>query len=74
MYYAMKMHIKILSKLIGVSDGPLHFSMKKYHSMCIQGDLGGKINILGGHNIGHCRKKFHTHLCIILNHYRDRAV
>ena len=24
---------------------------------CIQGDSGGKVNILGGNNIGHCEKK-----------------
>jgi hypothetical protein len=51
-----------------------------YSSVChlknnsIQGDSGGKVNILGGDSIGHCEKKVHTNMCLILNGYQDRAV
>jgi hypothetical protein len=37
----------------------------------IQGDSGGKANILGRGSIGHCEKKVDTNTCLILNVYRD---
>jgi hypothetical protein len=40
----------------------------------IQGDSGGKVNILGGDIMGHCEEKVHTNVCIIVNGYRGRAV
>jgi hypothetical protein len=40
----------------------------------IQSDSGGKVNILGGDNIGHCEKKVHRNMCLILTGYLDRAV
>jgi hypothetical protein len=41
----------------------------------IQGDSGGKVNILEGDNISHCEKeKVHMNMCVIPNGYRDRAV
>jgi hypothetical protein len=40
----------------------------------IQGDSGGKVTILGGDSIGHCEKKVHMNMCLLLNGYRDRAV
>jgi hypothetical protein len=30
-------------------------------------DSGGKVNILGGDNIGDCEKKIHMNMCRILN-------
>jgi hypothetical protein len=39
----------------------------------IQGDSGGKVNILGGDSIGHCEKKVYVKICVILNCYRDRT-
>jgi hypothetical protein len=35
----------------------------------IQGDLGGKVNILVGDSTGHCEKKVHMNMCQILNGY-----
>jgi hypothetical protein len=40
----------------------------------MQGDSGGKVNILEGNSIGHCEKKIYINMCLILNDYRDRAV
>jgi hypothetical protein len=40
----------------------------------IQDDSEGKFNILRGDSIGHCEKKVHMNMCVILNGYRDRAV
>jgi hypothetical protein len=37
----------------------------------VQGDLEGKIDILGGDSIGHCEKKLHMNACVILSGYRD---
>jgi len=41
----------------------------------IQGGSGGKVNILGGDNIGHCegKKKVHTNEGLVLNGYRGRV-
>jgi hypothetical protein len=33
-----------------------------------------KFNTLGGNSKGHCEKKVHINMCLILNRYRDRAV
>jgi hypothetical protein len=41
----------------------------------IQGDSGGRVNILGGDSIVHCViKKVHMNMCLILNVYRGRAI
>ena len=32
------------------------------------------VNILGDDSIGHCEKKAHMNMCLILNVFRDRAV
>ena len=40
----------------------------------IQGDSGGKVNILGGDSMGHCEENVHTNMCIFVNGYRERAV
>ena len=40
----------------------------------IQGDLGGKVNILGGDNTDHCVQKVLPNMCVILNGHRVRAV
>jgi hypothetical protein len=40
----------------------------------IQGDSGGKVNILGGDNVSHCEKKVHTNMGLILNGYQHRAI
>ena len=38
------------------------FSLKR-----IQGDVEGKVNILGRHNSSRCEKEVHLNMCIILN-------
>jgi hypothetical protein len=40
----------------------------------IQDVLGGKVNILGDHSIGHSKKKVYVNMCPIPNGFRDRAV
>jgi hypothetical protein len=42
--------------------------------MYIMGDLGGKVIILGADSMGHCEKKMHINVCVIMNAYRNRAV
>jgi hypothetical protein len=50
------------------------------HAMCfsvpghIQSDSRGKIRILDGDSIGHCEKKVHMNMCLIVSGHRDRAV
>ena len=46
-----------------------------YDTTEIQGDSGGKTNILEGDCIGHCEKKKEVHMnkCLMLNGYRDKA-
>jgi hypothetical protein len=39
----------------------------------IQGDAGGKVNILGRHSSGRCEKEVHMNMCITLIYYRERA-
>ena len=39
-----------------------------------QDDLRGKVNVLRGYSIGHCKKKVHMNTCLILYAYLDRAV
>jgi hypothetical protein len=34
----------------------------------------GKMNILGGHSIGHSKEKMYMYLCPIPNGFRDRAI
>jgi hypothetical protein len=40
----------------------------------IQYVLGGKVNILGDHSIGHSKKKVFMNMCPIPNDFRDRAI
>jgi hypothetical protein len=40
----------------------------------VQGVPGGKVNILGGHSIGHFKKKLYMNMCPIPNGFRDRAI
>jgi hypothetical protein len=41
----------------------------------IQGVPGGKVNILGGHSIGHSKQNIiYTYTCPIPNGFRDRAI
>jgi hypothetical protein len=40
----------------------------------IQSVPGGKVNILGGHTIGHSKKKIYMNMCPIPNSFRDRAI
>jgi len=42
--------------------------------MSIQGDLGRKVNTVGGDIIGNCKKKLHKNMCFTLNGCRDTAV
>ena len=42
--------------------------------LLIQGDPGGKFNILGRDDMGYCEKKNYMNVCLILNGYRGRAV
>jgi hypothetical protein len=40
----------------------------------VHGNLGGKVCILEGDNIGHCgKKKVHMNMGLFLNGYRDRG-
>jgi hypothetical protein len=43
-------------------------------SMIIQNAPGGKVNILGGHNIGHSKQKIYMYMCPIPNGFRNRAI
>ena len=45
-----------------------------YNIYRIQGDSGGKVNILGNDSVGHCEKKVHKNMCLIVNGYRGGAV
>jgi hypothetical protein len=40
----------------------------------IQGVTGGKVNILGGHSVGHSKQKMYMYMCPIPNGFRDRAI
>ena len=40
----------------------------------IQGVPGGKVNILGGHSIGHYKQKTYMYMCPIPNGFRDRDI
>jgi TATA-box binding protein (TBP) (component of TFIID and TFIIIB) len=40
----------------------------------IQSVLGGKVNILGGHSIGHSKQTVYMYMCPIPNGFRDRAI
>jgi hypothetical protein len=40
----------------------------------IQDDSGEKVNILGGHSIGHCEEKLYMKMCLIISIYQDSAV
>jgi hypothetical protein len=42
--------------------------------MCIiQGVLGGKVNFLGDHSIGHSKKEVYMNMCPVLNGFRYLA-
>ena len=45
-----------------------------YNIYRIQGDSWGKVNILEGDSIGHCEKKVHTNVCLILRGYQESAI
>jgi hypothetical protein len=40
----------------------------------IQGVLGGRVNILRGHNIGHSKQIVFMYMCPIPNGFRDRVI
>jgi hypothetical protein len=40
----------------------------------IQDVSEGKVNNLGGHNIGHSKQKLYMNMCPIRNGFRDRAI
>ena len=61
--------MKLRPKRIGLSQA-MCSSVPGY----IQGDSGRKVNIFGGDSIGHCEKKVHRNVCLILSVSRDRAV
>jgi hypothetical protein len=46
-------------------------ALKRHAVVCfitnIQGVPGGKVNILGGHSIGHSKQKLYMNMCPILN-------
>jgi hypothetical protein len=46
----------------------------KYLFVYIEGVPGGKVNILGGHSIGHSEQKVHMYMCPIPNGYQDRYI
>ena len=48
--------------------------MKWGKDTLIQGDSGGKANVLGGDSVGHCAIKVRMAMFVILNGYRDRDV
>jgi hypothetical protein len=61
--------------VISHTSGDAHVSDKQDKlATKLQGDSGGKINILGGDSVGNCEKKVHMNMCAILNGYRDTAV
>jgi oligoribonuclease (3'-5' exoribonuclease) len=43
-------------------------------SCYIQNVPGGKVNILGGHSIGHSKQEVYMYMCPIPNSFRDRAI
>jgi hypothetical protein len=42
--------------------------------VCIEGVPGGKVNVLGGHCIGHSKQNALSNMCPIPNGLRDRAI
>jgi hypothetical protein len=42
--------------------------------MVIKGVTGGKVNILGGHSIGHSKQKMYMYMCPFPSGFRDRAI
>jgi hypothetical protein len=40
----------------------------------IQGVPGRKVNIVGGHSIGHSQQNLYMYMCPISNGFRDRAI
>jgi hypothetical protein len=40
----------------------------------IQSVPGGKVNILGGHSIGHSKQKLYVYMVSIPNGFRDRDI
>jgi hypothetical protein len=50
-----------------------HTEIQSHATNVTQGDSGGKVDILRGDNIGHCKKKkFNRNMC--LSCFRDRAL
>jgi hypothetical protein len=56
----------IYLRLCGDKEGKTHKN--------IQNVPGGKINIPGGHSIGHSKQKVCMCMCSIPNSFRDRAI
>jgi hypothetical protein len=44
-----------------------------YYTYVYTGVLGGNVNILGGHSIGHSKQTMHMCMCPIPNGFRDRT-
>jgi hypothetical protein len=40
----------------------------------MQNALGGRVNILEGHSIGHSKQNVHMYMCLIPNSFRDTAI
>jgi len=51
-----------------------HSCIKCTLDMCIESDLGGKVNIFGNNNISHCGERVHISRHLILKGYWDIVV
>jgi hypothetical protein len=45
---------------------------KLLNMLHIQGDLGGRVNIVGYDSIGNCEKKVYMNTCVIVNGNKER--
>ena len=45
-----------------------------YYVPYIQGDSEDNVSSLEGDSVGHCEKKFHINMCLILNDYGQRTL
>jgi hypothetical protein len=52
----------------------IHKNIRCRTSPFIQSVPGGKVNILGGHSIGHSKQKVYMYVCLIPKDFRDRAI
>jgi hypothetical protein len=53
---------------------PMRAGVTNSCTALVQGVSWGNVNVLEGHSIGHCERKVHTNICLILKGYRDRVV